>query len=60
MSTKQPAVAVVPRLNQQSPLSLLRPLLVRSGPLGVPCSNLWNMKRSISKESSEMCFIIHT
>ena len=30
MSTKQPAVDVVSRSNQRSPLSLLRPLLVRS------------------------------
>ena len=38
MSTKQPEVAVVPRSNQGSHLSLLRPPLVRSGPLAVLCS----------------------
>ena len=44
--------------NQRSPLSLLRPPLVRRGQSGVLCSKsfeqgLANMKRSISEESFE-------
>ena len=37
MSTKQPAFAVDSHSNQRIPLLLLRPPLVRSSPLGVPC-----------------------
>ena len=38
MSTKQPAVAMVSLSNQQCPLSLLLPPLVKSGPSGIPFS----------------------
>ena len=38
MSTKKPAVAVVSHSDQQKPLSLLRPPLVRSSLLGIQCS----------------------
>ena len=36
MTTKQPAIVVVSRLNVQSPLSLLRLLLARCDPSNIP------------------------
>ena len=61
MSTKQLAVNVVSRSNQQSSLSLLRPPLVQAIHRAFHEVNLQtsvaNMKRSISEESFERVFL---
>ena len=60
MSTKQPAVAVVSRLNQQSPLSLLDPPFVKCGPLGVSCSKSFEPEAFHFRRIFRMCVSLYT
>ena len=60
MSTKQAAIAVVSRSNQQSPLSLLRPPLVKSSPSGIPCSKSFEPEAFHFRRIFQTCVSLYT